>query len=262
MADHEWGSADAPASGAAKGSAGGADGGRLAGADAPNVVPFPRDWFGSVDELVPIELDPPEAGPNAAAAFWDGDAGVGEDAAEASGRREQPGTPAAAAGSDQTQWARRSRPPTRPRRSVGWKLVVVALLALVLGGAAALLLTGNGASRGADDAGHQRQRFALNVRTETVTAPVTVTATMPVRSHGHRRRRNSATTPRITVATRRATAQSQLSSSASTAGAGSEGPVVATSQSKDGGSSESMRDRKSGRASAGCAESPDSGCLP
>ena len=49
--------------------------GGVAGATGPNVVPFPRSWYGAVDELVPISADPPRrnSGEADATAFWGGD---------------------------------------------------------------------------------------------------------------------------------------------------------------------------------------------
>src|ERR1700744_3140752 len=47
---------------------------------APNVVPFPKAWYGSVDELVPISPAPSVTGSGRAdsladaTAFWGGDA--------------------------------------------------------------------------------------------------------------------------------------------------------------------------------------------
>ena len=51
------------------------DGG-VAGEAGTNVVPFPRSWYGSVDELVPITTDPPRRRrPSVdASAFWGGEA--------------------------------------------------------------------------------------------------------------------------------------------------------------------------------------------
>lgn len=43
------------------------------GAGAPNVVPFPGDWIGPLDELVPIDSDLPEETKSSASSFWDGD---------------------------------------------------------------------------------------------------------------------------------------------------------------------------------------------
>lgn len=66
MTDHNSGAKD-------QAEAGGVDG---AGA---NVVPFPRSWYGSVDELVPIDPGPPpdtdrSSSSTDATAFWGGDA--------------------------------------------------------------------------------------------------------------------------------------------------------------------------------------------
>lgn len=55
-----------------------AEEGGAAGGAAANVVPFPRTWYGSVDELVPIDLEPPRNGRQSdpagdASAFWGGE---------------------------------------------------------------------------------------------------------------------------------------------------------------------------------------------
>ncbi len=83
MTDQGWGNADGSARGTATGNRGGSEDGRDGGVDTRKVVPFPREWYGSPDELVPIDLGPPEVDATdaaetdatEAAAFWEGGAG-------------------------------------------------------------------------------------------------------------------------------------------------------------------------------------------
>lgn len=66
MKDHDSGARDQ------------AEEGGVAGASGRNVVPFPRTWYGAVDELVPIRSDDPPRGsvPGVdALAFWGGEPG-------------------------------------------------------------------------------------------------------------------------------------------------------------------------------------------
>ncbi len=66
MTDHDSGAKDQAGEGGAVGST------------ATNVVPFPRTWYGSVEELVPINPEPPQSSVRSdpvadASAFWGGD---------------------------------------------------------------------------------------------------------------------------------------------------------------------------------------------
>src|SRR5579863_4448048 len=78
MTDHNSGATDP------------AEEGGAADTRAANVVPFPRAWYGSVEELVPIDLAPPRSAQRSdtvadASAFWGGDttqASVAQDAIE------------------------------------------------------------------------------------------------------------------------------------------------------------------------------------
>lgn len=188
-----------------------AEGRGVAGATGANVVPFPRSWYGSPDELVPIDLEPPvtsgrQASVADATAFWGGDAtgpraeagGISaapatDDGAsfEASGPMDGPAAPPDARGAG----AALSRPRSRPRR--GWagladrrrlrsSPLAVSLIALVAGLAAAIALTsgapaGHRSSLGAD---HRRM---LTV-TQTVPQTTTVVQTVTTRRTPSRRR--------------------------------------------------------------------------
>lgn len=62
-----------------------AEEGGVAGATGPNVVPFPRSWYGAADELVPIRAaDPPRRpAPTAdASTFWGGESTAPDATAE------------------------------------------------------------------------------------------------------------------------------------------------------------------------------------
>jgi hypothetical protein len=72
MADHGW-NADGAGGGNPAGNNKTDDGkGATHGAN-PNVVPFPGDWIGPLDELVPIHLGEPDDDRPDASSFWDGD---------------------------------------------------------------------------------------------------------------------------------------------------------------------------------------------
>jgi hypothetical protein len=263
MKDQGGGIADGSARGAGTGGKGRSDHERDADADARKVVPFPREWYGSPDELVPIDLGPPEtdtadtAGADAtqAAAFWEGGAGTEHELAYPSNARFDPATSSSAV---QTEPARSGDRPTphKPssQRSSRGRLAVVALLALVLAGGTAVLVSGLGARNGIHLGAHTRQQDASRAVIKTVTTPVTVKAKLPAngargrrastRTHASRPsgdRAHSGTTAVQPPATQPTSEQDSVPSQTS--------PPV-----KIGGSSLS--------AGTGCAQSPDSGCLP
>jgi hypothetical protein len=96
MADHGR-NADGATGGIATGNAGTADATRAEPAAAPNVVAFPGDWIGPLDELVPINLEPPEQDSPDASSFWDGDPtavheAIGSDAPKAGSARQRVGS--------------------------------------------------------------------------------------------------------------------------------------------------------------------------
>jgi hypothetical protein len=145
------------------------------GAAATNVVPLPRPWYGSPDELVPIctalpqadrERDQPPAAPAHAEDFWGGDGAVLEPAGGPAGG---PAGTAEPEGSDrrvQTPLPAWAAPARRPRQL---ETVLLAVVALAAGAAAAIVLgPGLAPSRsGRVHVTHTRQR--------------TVTQTIPVR---------------------------------------------------------------------------------
>ncbi len=273
--------------GDANGQGGGADVGKSAAADAQmadaNVVPFPRDWIGPLDELVPIDLGPaPAASSGDAAGFWGGDI---------SGEREAP----------EPEWGEEPRADARPQRSSdpapphasqgrrrglalsGCGVLLVAALAAVL-----LVTSGLGSSH--DGPGVARPDRQVRTLTETVTAPAGVTTTASV-SAGRSVKSGvliAATTEHGTTrAKRKSSSQSARGDGGDPTGeTGSRSAAEAGDQSSDaeGGTSPSVttddvvangqtpggRVVTSGRAvqspksraGSTCVQSPDSGCLP
>jgi hypothetical protein len=230
-------------------------------------VPFPREWYGSPDELVPIDLAPPEAdatdaagsGATEAAAFWEGGAGTDHELADPSDQRRR--DPATSRSAVHTEPAPTSDRPNRPkaasRRVAVRPLAVAALLAVVWAGVAAVVVSGLGARHGTDPGGLAQRQQAARALTETVTTPVTVTATAPAR--GTRGERPATHTHTGSAAGSRpdsGTAAAQQSAAAKqTAALEEPAPSSVTSTpAATGGSSQSP--------GAGCTQSPDSGCLP
>ncbi len=277
MADQGWGDADDPAGGAA-------DAGKKADADAQaNVVQFPRDWIGPLDELVPIDLGPdPTAASGAgdAGGFWDGDI---------SGERSVPEPdwddgPRARAGSRAS--ARPNPPPAaRGRRRglalSGGGLLLMAAVAVVLVATGGLGRIGGGATR------RDRQVRTL---TETVTAPATERTTADV-SAGRRVRSgalSAAATEHAAAAARRRQATDNAGTEAhhrshATGAEGAPEPTGATPEVGAGPSASATTGQNPGAGvttgdavstsgggqssnssttGSACAQSPDSGCLP
>jgi hypothetical protein len=191
MTDQGWGTVG--------GSAG--DGGVEVGGEdrptAPNVVPFPRDWIGPLDELVPIDVSPPKrSAPPDAGGFWDGDTEAVREAVSTPDQgphsKETKTTPAEAMVADASGaeasrlvGARRSRTtrdaaPGRARTvhgSARWPLAALVLLVMLLGGAALTLHGSTARHPGSSSTGRHHPGAA--VETMTVTTPVTVTTTSP-----------------------------------------------------------------------------------
>ncbi len=268
MADQGWGDAKGPREG-------GADAGRNteessdSRQEAANVVQFPRDWIGPLDELVPIDLGPdPTACSGDAAGFWDGDISDEKSVPE----------PA---------WDETGRPDSRPPKpEVAYSRVggrgrgrglalaggVVALAALAL---VALVSTGGIGDLGGNPqpSGSERQVRTL---TRTVTTSATATAREPARASvaaPHPR------PPLHTTAAAPATAGREVSASNPATGGshgaadsvttsdswGSTGSGAAHAAGSGAGAGSSSGDGGSGSSEASasvCAQSPDSGCLP
>ncbi len=259
MADQDSGNADGAAGSEANGRTGSGDSGVGTGTDAANVVPFPRDWFGSVDELVPIDLEPSCSVANDAAAFWDGDAEeIGDPAPSPEARRGDAGASGSGGAASRPIHAYHA---TEPKRRAFWKPVAAVMLVLVVAGAAVALVAGGGAPRELRAAGPRHPQDQMKTLTETVTAPVTVTTTEPARTRRNKRRAKS---PKPTHganvgATSLPVASHAIAPSANI-GVSSQVPARVSSGTKSG--SHQSRLGSSSRSSGGCAQSPDSGCLP
>ncbi len=198
MTDHDSGAKDT------------AEGRDIAGVSAPNVVPFPRAWYGSVDELVPI--DPVRASDSSggdpladASAFWSGDTSTptliptppASSSAEAAARkpatREWAEDELEFAGAGRVGAYRRPGAPSPRGRTIGAEQVragvaprrVSAVLALVLvvliaGLTALVTLRGGGSARQTGKAATARQRSLI----VTQTIPQTTTVVQTITSRG------------------------------------------------------------------------------
>lgn len=188
---------------------------RAAGGPAANVVPFPRSWYGSVDELVPIDPQPPRAARSSdtvadANAFWAGDTtrargdqGAGSPSGKTSPPHQvvpewdedeielslgpsaptgdvapEPGGPQGAVPSSARQRDTSQRPPRRLPI-----VVAVALVALLVGIISAAALDGGGRGRNHAATGIAARRPALTV---TQTVPQTTTVVQTVTTSGGR----------------------------------------------------------------------------
>ena len=267
MTGHGRGNAGGSARGTATGKRGGSDDGQGAGADARKVVPFPREWYGSPDELMPIDLGSPEADvadaagfdATEAAAFWEGGVGADHRLADPSDQRRR--DPARTRPAVHTEPGPTSDRPTRPqaasRRVAVRPLAVAALLAVALAGVAAVLVSGLGAAGHGTDPGARSQRHdASRAVTKTVTTPVTVTTKVP--DHGGRGKRTSTRThagrPAGDSAQSGTTAVKQPAATHPTSDQDSVPSSQTSPPATAGGSLHS--------AGTGCTQSPDSGCLP
>jgi len=227
MPDQDWGNADGTAAGSDTGrTASGASGDGAPGAAATNVVPFPRSWYGSDEDLVPIDLTPPAtapadfgpppdaridpappaAAPGNAAAFWDGDPFGADDLVdepdddlddELDGDLEDDPTDlieifADFLGDADAAGSPGSVPSRRRRRA----MLAAVLVLIVVGSGVAIGLGSVSSTPGRSDlpAPHHHAA-AAKVLTETVITqaaapPRTVTAksSAPLRARGHRHR--------------------------------------------------------------------------
>jgi hypothetical protein len=142
MADHGR-NADGATGGIATGDKGAAGATSADQAAEPNVVPFPGDWIGPLDELVPINLEPPEQDSPDASSFWDGDPtavheAIGSDAPKAGSARQRVGstyraTQSQPSGSGVSSWPRQRRRGPASLLTGGMVFaVLIACLAVVL----------------------------------------------------------------------------------------------------------------------------------
>jgi hypothetical protein len=286
LPDHDW-EVDGRAGGSTGTDGGAAD--RRSGREKPdaraaNVVPFPGNWFGSVDELVPIHSEadapqlttfakaaapPPESSAEPtpdASAFWDGEAAPLQRVVAAPTDLPSPlvdadmlPEPGAAQTGDAPQRRGRVRAPA---------------LAVLAAAAAGVLLVvhvipvGPG-SRTARDHGLTAAasgRHDKQVATQTVTSPVTtVTTTTAARTHHHGSRAGTdRTKPARTLGS--ASKPAHGTSSAHGSPAAQQPPatdLAPTHETSSSNSGSSQANRSAGHpGSCAGAVSPDSGCLP
>jgi hypothetical protein len=163
MADHGW-NADGAAGGVATGNSDSDSSTGAAQAPAPNVVQFPGDWIGPLDELVPIDLEPPTQEHPRASSFWDGDATAVHEAVGAIGVAGPELGEGGSGGGGAGPWVgsagpgatQRQAPPPVPgvsawpgqRRRPSWLLVAGVVVAALLAGLAVLWFSHGGRAPG------------------------------------------------------------------------------------------------------------------
>lgn len=223
------------------------------GSRSANVVPFPGNWFGSVEDLVPVHPEQDSSEPavpvvelraeqvSDANAFWEGEAAPLQDVvSEPSGPGSSPSSalPAESAGGAEAAGGRRRL-----------ALALTALLFALVATGAALVVQAlpGGSAQGARHAGLTAGRDNASAITQTVQSTVTVTTkarTTSSHTRKHDRRVHKATPGSLaTTATKTPPAYQ-----------GSTGAVS---------SSGSTSRQVSNGTGPGCAtQSPDSGCLP
>ena len=199
MDDHGWGDAGGPVEGRANAGEN-APSGVAPKETAANVVPFPRDWIGPLEDLVPIDTGTrpdeqsndgvgPAAATDGAPGFWDGDISEArsarapawdERAPAATGVPPEPEAGSAAGGSRRLGQATRSDP-RRPRttsstRSIvsgpsgrGRGLALSAVVLLLLAAVAAVLVFTGGLSRSTREPTSASTGPLVTTLTETVT---------------------------------------------------------------------------------------------
>lgn len=223
MTDQDW-----EVDGAGGGSAGADSGAGAArpdrdgaGGTPANIVPFPGNWFGSVDELVPMRLEPrpsvvetapPDVEPAAASAadasdFWEGDADALEEVSTAepqqssiallrspgaAKRRDRAARATATASSGASGDRDGAARPSTQRTVWARALAIVALVSSVGG---VLLAThalpgvlGSGIAHRPTQPAHRGtvgRRHTPRVVVPTVTTSVTVTTILRARKHRH-----------------------------------------------------------------------------
>jgi hypothetical protein len=264
MADQGWGDAKGPTEDLADAGTNAEDRSDVRG-EAANVVQFPRDWIGPLDELVPIDLAPDSAAaPRDAAGFWDGEI-VDEQAVPAPAWDDRPRTAADALPPREAPLAVRA--PWRRGRALALSGGAAALVALVITAFVAIGQSG-GSPR---ESGHRQHVQTL---TETVTTSATATKQSP-RAHavGHskptvqtgavaNKNRQSVALPQTGAGSEGASGRESSSGGSPDAagGAGGGSGSGATAGGLTGPSASGTSD--SGASDSGCVQSPDSGCLP
>jgi hypothetical protein len=250
------------------------------------VVPFPGNWFGSVDELIPIhpearapviELAPETFGPlngDVAAAdasdFWEGDADALEEVSipaepqSAIALLRSPGAAKRKPASDRTTAESAAsiggQPVLATHRA---RRVVAVIAALALASVAVLLATGVLSGRAdpgrAEHRGHHAAaagHHAAPAVTQTITsAAVTVTTKVRARPRHHHKVAQTGTA-RTTSGPTAANGSASQSSAVNT-------PPSSSSKSTPASPSHTSATSTSSSSGSGCAaQSPDSGCRP
>ena len=225
-----------------------------AGAAAANVVPFPRAWYGSADELVPIGTEPHAHRSDSladASAFWGGEST--EPGSDSDLRTELPGVAPSAAEPDVTDWSGAEPEPPRDShsgarvspndvaarrvpagggdtRSASGKRLRAALATILCGvvsGLVALVLLGHFTTPKREDGTAQVAKPSLTV-TRTIPQTTTVVRTVTTSNRSPARHRHTrAGKPRRRVRTRPpAAAPTPVSHSAATTVPAQTAPVV------------------------------------
>jgi hypothetical protein len=230
-----------------------ADDGAPAGTEASGlakILPFPRDWFGPIEDLVPVFPESDGVRAVSAASFWDEDAGAVHQLVESLDvRADDPN--AEVAPEHAARWGR--------GRWVAWVGSALALVSVCAAGAIVLLsgglhhpllMTGAGQATG-----HRAQRRPTEAAKPAPTVTVVVSARPSVKTPRHRARVGAAshTFKVAAVAVESGGRASRAPSTHVATGAASDVTSVSASHLETGSASS---------AGAGCAESPDSGCMP
>jgi hypothetical protein len=229
------------------------------------ILPFPRDWFGPIEELVPVFPEPDAAPVISAASFWDEDAGAVHQAVEspldrrwvgASGGSEVDGPlvelaphgPDAVPAFGNPRRRRRARAAAKLGAGVGVAAVCAAVALLLLTGGLRHPLSLPATKQVANHAAHRKPVAAIAPQ-PTVTEPTVtvVTSAKPPVKRARRPRRSTAVTHRSAA-------------SAPTRAAARSTPAVSTHLSS--GSAPAAGSGSASPAGRGCVRSPDSGCLP
>ncbi len=226
------------------------------------ILPFPRDWFGPVDDLVPV-FPEPASGPAAisAASFWDEDAGAVHQVVESLDRRwvgdgADEGLQSLESDAEDQDQAVVAEPRGRVRRVRVFAIAGgVFCLLLVCAAVVFVLLTGGlrhslSLFSTTPAASHTTRAESAATSTPSQTVRVVVRAKKVVsrRRHGSRTvagRSSDKTSPDRT---------SHESSPAATSVQPDHSAAPTPSTADTAGSS--------GSAGAGCVQSPDSGCMP
>lgn len=252
------------------------------------ILPFRRDWFGPVDDLVPVLPEPAGGTVISAASFWDEDAGAVHQVVEALDPRwvgegdHEPLTPLVfdepnrdpypdsdrgwRADPDQDRGVARGRP-ERVRRVHPVAILVGGLSLVIVCAAVALLLLEGGLRHPfTPRPAVNKPAVALTVRPRSATASVpaqTLRVILASRSLSQAERRHARKVAAERAARRKAAHRPTTTTTAVTSSPSApvSHPAPSTRPSAISAPSAPTSDAESAPA-GGCAQSPDSGCLP